>query len=562
MRWTKLLQRVENHLHWIPYLTMLLLIWTEVQVSQVLGQQGVKAVVTGRTGILLASTIVLFVPQLALCFQPRTRIKATFTILSAAAVIVLLFSMVDWLAPSVRQYSDFQVAIQGQLARRSTTNKIMFRGVELREDANYLGFIDKDRQYESSQPRVVFIGDSFLETKSSRPLALRVEAGLEEGGQAVEVINLSKSDTDPDPDYRHKLHELAFEYRPSHVFVFIYAGNDLHRRYRYTRYRHQAYSISDKAMEYLRGANIDDQALALLEQLNRDGTVLTSKLDLFKYLEGLNLGLQQKNLIYLVCLGYSSPESLSIFRQIWPNAIERSGVAAGRISKGWKKLRRSLRRRIPSCAATPWEDIGERYERIYELPRDQRLEALAQFVARDYCQLEDPAPFLHVLQGLDSTFIDTLIEEPVSPGLLLKGLPSTVAGQTLVKKFDQADVERDADEFVQLLKEFYSVAASHGAGLTVVLIPVAGHVDNAFYRFWKPLIDVRGYYEFRKASREAVRERLARIIPTIDFIDFGDQFDGGYWKFDGHWDEKGNNVAAEVLAHYIKRLDLPASKHK
>lgn len=562
MKWTKLLQRVENHLHWSPYPTLLLLIWTEVQVSQVLEQQGVKAVITGRAGVLIVLTVVLLVPQLALCFQSRTRVKATFTILSATAVIAVLFSMVDWLAPSVRQYSDFQVAIQKQLARRSTTSKIIFRGVEIQEDANYLGFIDKDRQYESSQPRVVFIGDSFLETKTSRPLALRVETGLAKGGQAIEVINLSKSDTDPDPDYRHKLHELAFEYRPSHVFVFIYAGNDLHRRYRYTSYRHQAYSISDEAMEYLRGANIGSQALALLEQLNRDRIVLASKLDLFEHLKGLDVGLQQKNLIYLACLGYSRSESLSIFRQIWPNTIERFGIAAGRISKGWKKLRRSLRRKIPGCAATPWVDIGDRYERIYELPRDQRLEALAQFVARDYCQLEDPEPFLQVLQGLDPTFIDTLIEEPVSPGLLLKGLPSTVAGQTLVKKFDQADVERDADEFVRLLKEFYSVATSHGAGLTVVLIPVASHADNAFYKFWKPLIDVRGYYEFRKASRDAVRKRLVSIMPTIDLIDFADQFDGGYWKFDGHWDEKGNNVAAGILARYIKQLDLPASKHE
>lgn len=554
MSW--LLHIIERRLHWIPSFTILLLIWTEVQVSGVIGEQGVRGLVTGRAVALLVITVTLLAPQLTLCFQSRTRTKATFAMVSAMLVTAALFSMLEALVPPVHKYSDFQVAIQKQLARRSTKNEVVFRGVELREDANDLGFIDQDRQYESSQPRVVFIGDSFLESASSRPLALRVEERLKEASQPVEVINLSKGDTDPDPDYRHKLHQFAFEYQPNHVFVFIYAGNDLHRRYRYTRYRHQTYSVSDEAIEHLRGANIGEQALARLERLNRDGTVLTSKLDLFKRLKGLNLELQRKNLIYLACLGYSRSASLSIFRQTWPNTIERFGVAAGRISKGWKKFRRSVRKKIPNCAATPWEDIRDRYERIYDLPRNQRLEALARFVARDYCQLKDAEPFLQVLQGLDSTFIDALIEESAPLGLLLKGLPSTVAGQTLVKKFDQADVERDADEFVRLLKEFHSAATSHGAGLTVVLIPVAGHVDDASYRFWRPLIDVRGYYEFRKASREAVRERLTSIIPTIDFIDFADQFDGGYWKFDGHWNEKGNDSAARILADYIRALDL------
>ena len=552
--WTKLLHSVERHLHWLPYVTVLLVICSEVQVSGVLSEKGARGLLAARYGVLVAVTLLLLILQLALCLQTKSRVKSILTIALAVVVTVSVLSVVEAVVSPVRQYEDFQAALQGQLKRRSTTKQIECQGVQISQVANDLGYIDRDRLDAPGRRRVVFIGDSFLESVSNRPLALRVEDRLSQAGHAVDVVNLSKDDTQPDPDYRHKLHELAFDYHPDHVFVFIYAGNDLHRRYRYVPYRHRPYRVSGQAIEFLRSAAIDDRVLGTLTDLSRDNVVLFSKADLFEHLSSLELALDKKNLIYLACLAYTDTTDGSFFRRIWPQAIERLGVAGATISRNWKKMRKSTFSKSRGRSAVPWARISDRYKAIARLPKDRQLEALAAFLAHDYYRVKDAKPYLDVLKTLDPDLIDAVIDEPSPPGLLLKGLSSTVGGKDVARPVNRSRVERSAGEFVRLIKEFHAVAASHGAGLTVVLIPVAGYGDDAFYRFWKPLFDVRQYFRRRKVSQEAVHERLAGVIPTIDFMDFPGRFDGGYWNFDGHWNEKGNLVAAEILADYIMTL--------
>jgi len=549
--WTKLLHTVEHHLHWLPYVTVLLVICSEVQVSGVLSEKGAQGLLLARYGMLVAVTLLLLIPQLALCLQTKSRVKATLAMVSAVVVVMLVLSIVERVAPPIHQYEDFQLGLQGQLARRSATKQIECQGVQINQVANDLGFIDRNRLDTSDRRRVVFIGDSFLESVSNRPLALRVEDRLNQAGHAIDVVNLSKDDTQPDPDYRHKLHELAFDYHPDHVFVFIYAGNDLHRRYRYTPYRHQPYRISDQAIAFLRRAAIDDQALATLADLNSDQVVLSSKADLLEHFGSLRLALDQSHLIYLACLAYTDSTDSSFFRQIWPQAIERLGVTGAAISRSWEKMRKSIFSNKHRAPAVSWADLRDRYEAIARLSKDQQLEALARFLAHDYYRVKDEKPYLDVLKTLDPALIDAVIHEPAPPGLLLKGLSATVGKKGVNRSVNQSRLNRSADEFVWLAKEFHAVAASHGAGLTVVLIPVAGHGDGTFYRYWKPLFDVRQYFQRRKVSQEAVHKRLSGVIPMIDFMDFPGRFDGGYWKFDGHWNEKGNRVAAQILSDYI-----------
>jgi hypothetical protein len=551
---------VERNLYWLPYLTMLLVAWSEVQAAESFSKYGVGGLVFGKAGLLLIATIILLSLQLKLCFHPLTRFKAISTMVSAAVVTLLLFTILEILTPPVYHYSEFQVAIQRQLARRETKKEIPYRGIVLRQDANYLGFFDRDREYESNRPRVVFVGDSFLEIMSTKPLASRVEERLRQRGIEIDVLNLSKDDTDLDPDYRHKLHELVFDYHPDHVFIFIYAGNDLHRRYRYVPYQHPPYNVSKEAISFLQDADMGDAALTKLEQLRRDGTVFESRAALLENLQAINMDLHKQNLTYLTCLAYSHAASPSLFRRIWPSTIERFGLASSRISREWKKIRKLLRSTARGCRGAPVEEIMDQLNRIRDLPGDQHVLALARFMAFDYCGTDDAEPYLQVLLKLDPAIIDIIIKSPVPPGFLLKALVAAAAGNELERPYDQSTLESSADEYRKLFSEFEELAASQGASLTVFLIPVASNADEAYYTYWKQLADMRQYYQRRKVIRGEVRKRLAGKIPTIDFMDYADQFDGGYWIFDGHWNEEGNDTAARILADYIITLNLTAQK--
>jgi hypothetical protein len=558
----KLLPFVERQLYWLPYLTVLLFIWSEVLVSEAIAAFGLKGLFSERAIVQPIITFILLFLQLKLCIQPRTRTKAIAAMTSAAVITVLCFSMVEWLAPPVHKYSEFQLVLQRQLTRREKHKEKIYKGVTIHEDANYLGFIDRDRDYASHKPRVVFIGDSFLEIMSSSPLAIRVENLLRQRGLDIDAINLSKSDSGPDPDYRHKYHELAFDYDPDHLFVFLYSGNDLHRNYRYTPYHHPTYRVSNEAIKYLRDTDVGDATLTRLDQMRREDYFFASRKDLMDHLDELSLGLPQKNLIYLACLAYTRQTSASTFRQLWPNTIERIGIADRKLTKYRKSIRRRFRRKITDCRANSLEEIRDEYKKVLNLPLDQRLEGLARFVAHDYCGAEDVEPFLTVLQGLGAPLTEAVLEFPTPPLLVLKGVASKAAGTELARPPDPKKVARSAKEMEHLLKEFQELAKTHSASLTVVLIPVAAHADETFYRFWKPLLDARDYWEIRSASREALRKQLKGSIPTIDLMDFADQLNGGYWMFDGHWNETGNDAVARVIADYIQTLDLAAHKEQ
>jgi len=549
--WSKFMSFAERQMYWLPYATVLLLISSEVMVSGVLDMEGWVGLSAPRYIALMVVTVTLLVPQIVLCFLSRARFKAVMAITTAVLLTVVVLTTVEEMAPQVDRYPEFQVALQDQLLRRSTKASRMFRGVELNQNANNLGFIDRDHANDSVQKRVVFIGDSFLESMSSEPLSLRAEKLVKKAGCNVDIVNLSKVDTQPDPDYRHRLHELAFDYNPDQIYVFIYVGNDLHRRYRYTDYSHQLYRVRERAVAYLRRAEMDDRVLTKLERLRDSRAIFSTKADLLQHFEDLGLATSQNNLIYLACLAYTQSAGSSLFVRLWPRAIDRSGIALLALSDGWKKVRRRFLSSKHKGSAIPWPQLSDRYKAIYDLPRGKRKEAIARFVAHEYFRVNEAGPYLVALDSLNSQFINTLIDESAPPGLLFKGLSSMVAGTTLGKPVKMSQVHRDADAYVRLFKEFQFVAATHGAELTVVLIPVAAHGDEAFYEFWKPLLDVRGYYQSRKASYMAVLERLAGVVRTIDLMAFSEEFRDGYWKFDGHWNEKGNDAAAHIVADSI-----------
>jgi len=71
--------------------------------------------------------------------------------------------------------------------------------------------------------RIAFIGDSYLEESSSKPISLHFEEKLLR--EDVEVINLGVSATSPD-EYYYRTRNIALNLNVDHCVLFIYAGND------------------------------------------------------------------------------------------------------------------------------------------------------------------------------------------------------------------------------------------------------------------------------------------------------------------------------------------------
>lgn len=40
-------------------------------------------------------------------------------------------------------------------------------------------------------------------------------------------------------------------------------------------------------------------------------------------------------------------------------------------------------------------------------------------------------------------------------------------------------------------------------------------------------------------------------MPTLNFLDYEPRFDGCYWSFDGHFNERGNATASDILVSDI-----------
>jgi hypothetical protein len=75
-------------------------------------------------------------------------------------------------------------------------------------------------------PRVVFVGDSFVEsvfTPLSLPAAVEKQAAA--AGHPIEAVNLGVGATDP-RSYYYRTRDLALKLSPDALLLFVYAGND------------------------------------------------------------------------------------------------------------------------------------------------------------------------------------------------------------------------------------------------------------------------------------------------------------------------------------------------
>jgi len=102
-------------------------------------------------------------------------------------------------------------------------------GVEPWTGYNSWGLRDVERKVAKragGAPRVVFVGDSFVESAFT-PLSLPavVEARIVAEGGTIEAYNLGVSGTDP-RSYFYRIRDIALHLSPDVLLLFFYSGND------------------------------------------------------------------------------------------------------------------------------------------------------------------------------------------------------------------------------------------------------------------------------------------------------------------------------------------------
>lgn len=149
-------------------------------------------------------------------------------------------------------------------------------------------------------------------------------------------------------------------------------------------------------------------------------------------------------------------------------------------------------------------------------------------------------------------------------GWLLSGIIDWETGQWEVPRDAQeADRKVDAtlvDETLSWLVGAERLAKAEGAQLFVALAPVGG-VDPAYVEFWRPW---PRYFSYT-LSADARHKRLAaelrqRGMQVIDLREDLDGVRGAYRLTDGHWTERGTQIAADRVSRAL--LSSPAISGK
>ena len=167
----------------------------------------------------------------------------------SGAVVVLVWAGAAWMMPPLPQ-TAFQQSLQEVVDRRGRTATERFRGIDVRMRTNSLGWADDEFDSDTRQA-VAFVGDSFLELRSTRNLAELVEVHLGDRDVDLDILNLSRAGSGP-IEYRHRFFEVALPLRPAGVVMFVYSLNDLEPGYRFEAYEHPTYYVTGDAVALAR----------------------------------------------------------------------------------------------------------------------------------------------------------------------------------------------------------------------------------------------------------------------------------------------------------------------
>ena len=530
------------YVYWAPYLAYMLLILG-------LASARIPTTFISKTGffsiICLLVTVLIFCGHGYLASKASTRSMqkdAKLALFISTSFFVLLVLVTEIFLPPVDcQYCATQNAIQNQLTRRNRTSSKEFRGITENKRYNELGWVDQNIQYVEDK-QIVFIGDSFLEVRSSKNIAEITQQLLALNGSNLDVINLSKDDVGVDY-YKYLFHEFALDLNPSHLYVFIYEANDINQAYTYEAYQPRSFNISDDALAFIdEDKTISSHTKDILRDLHKKNAVFTSKTDLFRHLENLGLSQNQIYLIYLASYAYMCNPSPEYFPKISDRIT--------RIIKNFQAYRSSN----AGNSRPSWTSFYSEYIEIFNLPEQERLEAIARLVSQEYLLLDDYLSTLTLLESQDEQFRELLIEQEDMNYYLLPAIEQGLLGTIISSDyaFDAGIVGSATGEYLKLFDEMQKLAEGRGVDFTIVLIPEASYGDEDFQRFWSPMIDYQEYFLINHNIYLSLKQSLLeKGISVIDLGDYPKEFQNGYWKFDGHWNEKGNQQVAEIILSSI-----------
>lgn len=498
---------------------------------------GKSMMAAGGLALLLQAAICLFDKQ-------NSGKIAKVSLILSSLMALLLVGVVEFVLPATGQdYTFEQVMIQERLKRRNSESVSTLRGIEIRESYNHLGWRDKDWGRKTGK-RIMLVGDSFLEKMSSRTLGQRLQPLLDARVGGAEVVSLGQAGTGP-PLYRSRLMQGGFDLSPDLVVVFLFAGNDFDTAYTYSPYVHPLLTVSEKAAE--RVAREEDIPAGAKKRLaDMVGQSFRSR-DRFKArFSGEDYARHAVQAAYQYGLAYSptwSPEYPNFSR--W-NIVNRT-----------VDLLRMIQAIGHGGNTTENRVSAGKFEAVFSLPREERLDAmekvLAEMLNREQAEVEER------LSRMSDSFRAELIEEYESAYYLIKALEYSFEGPPERPTVSAAELDRVAREYARLFSDMAASASSHNASILFVIIPEASVGDADFRESWMPVYNYAEHFRVQTAIARRSVSLLNDDALLLDLHDYPQALRGGYWTFDGHWNERGNSAVAEIIAgHVADYLSSPA----
>lgn len=204
---------------------------------------------------------------------------------------------------------------------------------------------------------------------------------------------------------------------------------------------------------------------------------------------------------------------------------------------------------------------SETLQSIARGSRQERLDRLVQFMKQNYFPGMEASTLAEILSRGDGRLLTAFESRPGDeedlPGWLVHHIVDTDSKKlpsVLVRTREDAAAfvtPADIDANLSWLREMDRVARSKGVPLDIFVIP-AGSVDPEFVEFWKPWPNFYSWYVQCDLRHDLLVKALKKT--ELSVVDLKKDFDGvpgTYRKGDGHWTERGLEIAS---ARVFKQL--------
>ncbi|MDP2376750.1 SGNH/GDSL hydrolase family protein [Reyranella sp.] len=212
----------------------------------------------------------------------------------------------------------------------------------------------------------------------------------------------------------------------------------------------------------------------------------------------------------------------------------------------------------------------ETLQAIVRGPPDRRVPLLAQHLRRHYFPDLPEAQLVEILSRGGDAFWDAFAARPRDEEFLMGWIAALMVRTDLndnafssVRTREQAAafaLDADIAATLSWLVAMDDLARARGVPLRLFLIPAAS-VDPAFAEFWKPWPRYYSWYLHCAARHERLVAALRGT--AVSFVDLQPAFQGvpdTYRKADGHWNERGLDIAADQVFRELLRLDKAGGK--